>query len=72
MGDMAAHAKSLVWCKNCRKNSKLINPKVITMANGFPATKGTCEFCEGNLFFLDQYSNKSFVGEKADFPETGK
>lgn len=38
------------YCVKCKTKVKMLDPKIITMKNGRPATKGVCPACGTKLY----------------------
>ena len=38
------------YCMRCRAKQEMKNPKAVTMANGRPATTGTCPVCKTKMY----------------------
>ena len=38
------------YCMKCREKCQVQNPEPVTMKNGRPATRGTCDTCGTSVF----------------------
>ena len=47
---MAQTSEVQAYCVKCRAKSVMKDPQSVTLKNGKPATKGTCQTCGTNMF----------------------
>jgi len=64
-------AATEAYCVKCRKKVEIKNPQQVTMANGRPATQGTCPTCGTKVFRIG--AGAAAAGSaKAAAPATAK
>jgi hypothetical protein len=44
------------YCVKCKAKKEMLNPQVVTMKNGKPATQGTCPTCGTKMFKIGKAS----------------